>query len=108
MRLGYITPLLHLFFHRAPTQYGTTIKGQQQQGGAAGSTAMINSFITAINTLGSTFATGVGVEVPFRIEATLTTSSTAGNILLRFATVTSNTATIYAGSRMVWNVATLV
>ena len=90
----------------APT--GTTIKGQQQQGGAAGSTAMTNSFITAINTLGSTFATGAGVEVPFRIEATITTSSTAGNILLRFATVTSNTATIYAGSRMVWNVATLV
>lgn len=83
----------------------TTIKGQQQQGAAAGSTAMTNSFITAINTLGSTFATGTGVEVPFRIEATVTTSSTPGNILLRFATVTSNTATIYAGTRMSWQVA---
>lgn len=87
---------------------GSTIKGQQQQGGAAGSTAMTNSLITAINSLGATFATGTGVEVPFRIEATVTTSSTPGNCTLQFATVTSNTATIYAGSRMSWQVAILV
>lgn len=84
---------------------GATVKGQQQQGSAVASTAMTNSFITAGNTLGSTFATGAGVEVPFRIEATITTGGTAGNFVFRFATVTSNTATIYAGTRMIWTVA---
>lgn len=87
---------------------GATVKGQQQQGTAAVSTAMTNSIITAGNTLGSTFATGAGVEVPFRIEATITTGGTSGNFVFRFATVTSNTATIYAGTRLTWTVASLV
>lgn len=85
----------------APT--GCTIKGQQQHGTSSLSTAMQNGLITAINTLGTTFATGAGVEVPFRIEATITNGSTAGVISLDVATVTSNAATIYAGTRMVWH-----
>ena len=81
----------------APT--GTTIKATASLGSNAIST-IVNSFITAINTLGSTFATGVGVEVPFRVEGILVTGSTAGNIVLQGATVTSNTATIYANTLM--------
>jgi hypothetical protein len=82
----------------APT--GCTIKAVQLSGQAVLSTAMTNSIISSINTLGATFATGIGVEVPFRIEGTITNGSTAGSITLQFASVTSNVATIYAGSVM--------
>jgi hypothetical protein len=81
----------------APT--GTTIKALAALGGNAIST-ITNSFISSINTLGSTFATGVGVEVPFRVEGILVTGANAGNIVLQAATVTSNTATIYANTLM--------
>jgi hypothetical protein len=84
----------------APTS--CTIKGYAQQGAAALSTAMTNSLITAINTLGNTFATGIGVEVPFRLVFTVTNGANAGVIELQFATVTSNTATIFAGTNMRW------
>jgi hypothetical protein len=81
---------------------GCTIKGYSQQGTATLSTAMTNSLITAINTLGSTFATGIGVEVPFRMVFTVTNGANAGVVELQFATVTSDTATIYAGTNMRW------
>lgn len=81
----------------APT--GTTIKATASLGSNAIST-IVNSFITTINTLGSTFATGVGVEVPFRVEGILVTGGTSGSITLQGATVTSNTATIYANTLM--------
>jgi len=81
----------------APT--GTTIKALAALGSNAISTT-VNSFITAVNSLGSTFAIGVGVEVPFRVEGILVTSSTAGSVTLQGATVTSNTATIYANTLM--------
>jgi len=82
---------------------GCTIKGLAQQGGGTLSTALTNSLITAINTLGSTFATGNGVEVGFRWEFRVINGATPGNITLQGATVTSNTATIYAGSSMIWH-----
>ena len=82
----------------APT--GCTIKAVQMSGGAVLSTAMTNSIITAVNTLGATFATGIATEVPFRIEGTIINGSTAGNIILQFASVVSNIATIYAGTVM--------
>jgi hypothetical protein len=63
---------------------------------------MTNSLITAINTLGNTFATGIGVEVPFRLVFTVTNGANAGVIQLQFATVTSNVARIYAGTNMRW------
>jgi hypothetical protein len=81
----------------APT--GTTIKATASLGSNAIST-IVNSFITSINSLGSTFATGVGVEVPFRVEGILVTGANAGSITLQGATVTSNTATIYANTLM--------
>ena len=81
---------------------GCTIKGYSQQGSSTLSTAMTNSLLTAINTLGSTFATGIGVEVPFRMVFTVTNGANAGVIELQFATVTSNTATIFAGTNMRW------
>jgi len=84
----------------APTS--CTIKGYAQLGAASASTAMTNSLITAINTLGNTFATGIGVEVPFRLVFTVTNGANAGTIELQFATVTSNTATIFAGTNMRW------
>ena len=82
----------------APT--GCTIKAVQLSGQAVLSTAMTNSIVSSINTLGTTFSTGIGVEVPFRLEGTITNGSTAGSITLQFATVTSNVATIYAGTVM--------
>lgn len=81
---------------------GSTIKGVQYGGQASLSTALQNSLISTISTLGGTFATGTGVEVPFRMEFILETSSTAGAVTLQGATVTSNTATIYARTSMFW------
>lgn len=82
----------------APT--GCTIKGVQYGGGATLAASLVPSLITAINTLGTAFATGIGIEVPFVLEFIVTNSSTAGNITLQAATVTSNTLTIYAGTSM--------
>jgi len=81
---------------------GCTISGEAYLGGSSLSTAPTPSLITAINTLGSTFATGNGVRVTFRMTFQVTNSSTAGNITLQAATVSSNTATIFAGTRMSW------
>jgi len=81
----------------APT--GTTIKANASLGQNAIST-IVNSFITSVNSLGSTFANGVAVEVPFRVEGIIVTGSTAGSITLQAATVTSNAATIYANTLM--------
>lgn len=84
----------------APT--GATVNGTEFRGGAVYSTGLSNGEISSINTLGGTFATGIGVKVPFRLEFTIKISSTAGNVGLGFATVTSNVATIYAGTNMEW------
>lgn len=87
----------------APT--GCTISGEVFTANSA-STALVPSFITAINTLGNTFATSTGTQVAFKMTFVVVNSSTAGNITLQAATVTSNTATIYAGTRMSWVKAT--
>jgi len=80
---------------------GTTIKANFSYGANALNTIQ-NAFITAINTLypSTGFSTAVATEVPFRIEGILVTSSTPGNVILQGATVTSNTATIYASTLM--------
>ena len=85
---------------------GCTVTGTEFRGGAAYSTALTNGEISAINTLGGTFATGIGVKVPFRMEFRVINGSTAGSITILFATVTSNTATMYAGSYMNWEKST--
>lgn len=82
---------------------GATIKGFQTGGGTSLSTAMTNSLISSINTLGSAFATGTSVEVPFVLQFVVHTSSTAGNIVLQAASVTSGTTTIYADTKMEWS-----
>lgn len=87
------------------TPAGCTISGIQYAGGAT-LVAPVPSIISAINTLGATCATGIGVVVPFRIHVTVTNGANAGNITLQTATVTSNTVTIYAGTSMMWNKAT--
>lgn len=84
----------------APT--GCTISGEAFLGGSTLTSAQAPSLITAINTLGSTFATGTAIRVIFKMTFMITNSSTAGNITLQAATVSSNTATIYAGTRMIW------
>jgi len=81
---------------------GCTISGEAYLGGNTLATAPTPSLITAINTLGSTFATGTAVQVAFKMSFQVTNSTTAGNITLQAATVSSNTATIYAGTRMTW------
>lgn len=82
----------------APT--GCTITGVQYGGGATLAAPLIPSLISAINTLGTTFATGINVQVGFVLEFVVTNNSTAGDITLQAATVTSNTLTIYAGTSM--------
>jgi hypothetical protein len=69
----------------APT--GCTISGEAFLGGSALNTALTPSLISSINTLGSTFATGTGVRVAFRLTFLVTNGSTAGNITLQAATV---------------------
>jgi hypothetical protein len=83
----------------APT--GTTIKANFSYGANAINTIQ-NTFITAINTLypATGFSAAVATEMPFRVEGILVTGSTAGNVVLQGATVTSNTATIYANTLM--------
>jgi hypothetical protein len=82
----------------APT--GCTIKGVQYGGGATLAAPLVPSLIPGINTLGTTFATGISIEVGFILEFVVTNSSTAGSITLQAATVTSNQLTIYAGTTM--------
>jgi hypothetical protein len=62
--------------------------------------ATSNSILSAINTLSGTMNTAIATEMPFRIEGVITNGSTAGAVTLQLATVTSNTATIYAGTVM--------
>lgn len=87
---------------------GAVIKGEQYGGGATLAAALVPSLITTINTLGTTLATGTAVEVGFRLSFRIKMSSTAGAVSLYAATVTSNTMTIYAGTRMTWTRATEV
>ena len=83
----------------APT--GCSIKSVIQGGQALVATAPQGQILSAVNTLSTNaFATGAGVEVPFRLEGVITNGANAGSITLQFATVTSNTATIYAGTVM--------
>lgn len=84
----------------APT--GCTIKAINQVGGTTLATAMANTLITSVNSLGATFSAGAGVEVPFRVEGIVTNGANAGVIELQVATVTSNAATVYAGTSIVW------
>ena len=90
----------------APT--GCVVKGFQLGGGATLAAALVPSLITAINTLGTTLATGTGIQVAFALNFRVVNSSTAGNITIQVATVTSNTLTIYAGTKMIYNKATQV
>lgn len=83
----------------APT--GATVEGVQELGGATFATALTASEITAINSASSAFATGIGVKVPSRMWFKIASGSTAGTVAIQFATVTSNTATVYAGSSLI-------
>jgi hypothetical protein len=85
---------------------GCTITGYQSGGAALLATPLVPSLISAINTLGTTCATGIGVTVAFELHFVVVNSSTAGNITLQCATVTSNTATVGAGTKMTWTKAT--
>lgn len=78
---------------------GCTLKGWAELGGTAFATALTISSMTS-GALGSTFSTSIGVEVPFRLQFSVRNSTTAGSITLQGATVTSNVATIFAGTSM--------
>ncbi len=79
---------------------GASVAGLQLGGVALLATPLIPSLITAINTLGTALATGTGVRVAAELHVVVTNGATPGNVTLQFATVTSNTATLYAGSYM--------
>lgn len=82
---------------------GCVIKGKQLGGGATLAAALVPSLITAINTLGTTLATGTNIEVAFSLSFRVINGSTAGSITLQMATVTSNVATLFAGTRITWS-----
>ena len=84
----------------APT--GCTVAGFQLGGAATLAASLVPSLITAINTLGTALATGTGIQVAFELHFRVVNSSTAGSITIQCASVTSNTLTIYAGSKMNW------
>lgn len=86
---------------------GTTINGEAYLGSSTLAALPVPSLITAINTLGNTFATGNGVRVTFRMSFMVSTT-TAGFIVLQAAESnnTTGTSTIYAGTRMSWSKAT--
>ncbi len=88
------------FAINAPT--GCTVQGFQLGGGATLAAALVPSLITTINTLGTTLATGIGIRVAFALHFIVVNGSNAGSITLQTATVTSNIATIYAGTKMNW------
>lgn len=80
---------------------GSSIKSVIQGGQALMVTAPQGQLYSSINSLcNNVFATGAGVEVPFRLEGVITNGANAGSITLQFATVTSNAATIYSGTVM--------
>jgi hypothetical protein len=81
---------------------GATISGVQYGGAALLATPLVPSLISAINTLGTTLATGIGITVGFQLYFTVINSGTAGSVTLQAATVTSNTATIFSGTSMTW------
>lgn len=87
---------------------GCVVVGIAEQGGATLAAPLVPSLISAINTLGTAFATGIGIRVGFRAHIRVVNAGTAGNITLQFATVTANVATIYAGSKMQWRKSTQV
>jgi hypothetical protein len=80
----------------APT--GCTVAGFQKGGGATLAVAHVNSLISAINSLLTTVATGIGIKVTGELHFRVVNSSTAGSITIQMATVTGNVATMYAGS----------
>lgn len=86
---------------------GTTINGEAYLGGGTLAAAPVPSLLTAINTLGTTFATGNGVRVTFRMSFMVSTT-TAGFIVLQAAesSNTTGTSSIAAGTRMSWSKAT--
>ncbi len=82
----------------APT--GCTIVGNQLGGGATLAAPLVPSLITAINTLGTVLSTGTAIRVAFELHFRVVNSTTPGSITLQVATVTSNVATVYAGTKM--------
>jgi hypothetical protein len=78
---------------------GATIQGFEELGQATLAAALVPAIRTSA-ALGTAFATGIGIQVVFRMHFRVVNSTNAGNVVLQFATVTSNTATIYAGTKM--------
>jgi len=81
---------------------GCVIVGVQMGGVATLAAPLVPSLITAINTLGTVLATGTAIRVAFELHFRVVNSTTPGSITIQCATVTSNTLTIYAGSKMNW------
>lgn len=79
-----------------------TIAGVQYGGAATLAAPQVPSLISAINTLGTTLSTGIGVQVAFKLVCRVVNSTNAGSIKIQVASVTANTATIFAGTYMVF------
>lgn len=87
---------------------GATVEGFSLGGLATANSAPVQNRINAINTLGATYATGIAIPVSLSMIFRITNGPTPGNCVIQFATVTSNPATIFAGSSLLASRVTLV
>jgi hypothetical protein len=82
---------------------GCAVKGFQLGGGATLAAALVPSLIAAVNTLLTALATGINIEVAFVLHFRVVNGATPGAITIQVATVTGNVATVYAGTKMIYN-----
>ena len=86
---------------------GTVIAGFVE--GETTANAYASDSLTALSTLNATAMSQVaGAPSAVRIHLRVTCGATPGNFVVQFATVTSNTATIFAGSSLMFATATPV
>jgi len=89
------------------TPTGSTILGEQWGPGTSNLTMVTRSLITSSNLL-QTINTATGLRQPFRLTFMVQNSSSAGFVTIQLATVTSNVATLFSGSRFIYEKANMV
>ena len=81
---------------------GATVSGETYGGAGSLTNAQVMNILSANTLTSNAISTATGVQVPFRMTFTVTSSTTTGNVIIQAASVSSGTTTIYAGTRMTW------
>lgn len=89
------------------TPTGSTILGEQWGPGTTALNMITRSLITSSNLL-QTMNTATNLRQPFRLTFMVENSSSAGFVTVQLATVTSNVATLFSGSRLIYEKAIMV